>query len=566
MTRRGIAILAILIVGLGGLAWGSSTLWNRRDAAAPSWRYASVDQGSIVAAVSATGTINPTATAIVGSQVSGQVVEILADFNSVVKANDVLARLNSEQSRARLDAATADLAQTRAQLEIQKAQVEKVKSDIQRSLATRADAVANVQKADATMSDAERTLGRQQQLSQSGIASQVTLQQAQTAVQTQRASRDQARAQVRSVEAQALSIQAELKVAETQLISIEAQIRQREAVLRQIEVDIRNSEIRSPVDGIVIQRNIELGQTVAASLQAPTIFLVAQDLRRIEIYANIDEADIGRVQTGQAVTFNVTAYPAREFSGRIKTVRLGSQTVQNVVIYTAVIDVENTDLALKPGMTATVRILTERRENVLRIANSALRWRPPGSSPNAEAPATPNPFQPAVTGGPPGGSRGQGGGGGGQGAGQQMMERLAADLKLDSAQQAQVREIAREIRQTAQTGGPVDTPEARRERGRQFWMQLAERVKPVLKPEQVSALDAFIAERRGSGGQAAATGVPARLYRLDEEGKLQAVSVRIGATDGTNTEIISGAQSGDRFIIGGAPRPAAGAFRPPRGL
>lgn len=565
MTRRGIAILAILIAGLGGLAWGSQTLWNRRDAAAPSWRYASVDQGSIVAAVSATGTINPTATAIVGSQVSGQVVEILADFNSVVKANDVLARLNSEQSRARLDAATADLAQTRAQLEIQKAQVEKVKSDIQRSLATRADAVANVQKADATMNDAERTLNRQQQLSQSGIASQVTLQQAQTAVQTQRASRDQARAQVRSVEAQALSIQAELKVAETQLISIEAQIRQREAVLRQIEVDIRNSEIRSPVDGIVIQRNIELGQTVAASLQAPTIFLVAQDLRRIEIYANIDEADIGRVRQDQAVTFNVTAYPAREFSGRIKTVRLGSQTVQNVVIYTAVIDVDNADMALKPGMTATVRILTERRENVLRIANSALRWRPPGSAPNAEAPATPNPFQPARTGGPPGGGRGQGGGG--QAAGQQMMERLAADLKLDSAQQTQVREIAREIRQTAQAGGPVDTPEARRERGRQFWAQLAEKVKPILKPEQVSALDAFIAERRGASGQAAAvTGVPARLYRLDEEGKPQAVSVRIGATDGTNTEIISGAQSGDRFITGGAPRPAAGAFRPPRGV
>eukprot|EP01036_Dinobryon_divergens_P036905 gene36905-48147_t len=549
--------LGVICAAMAGVVWYGVGHSRSSTGNEPNWRTVSAERGSIIAAVNATGTINPTATAIVGSQVSGQVLEILADYNSNVKAGGILARLNAEQTRARLDAARADLAQTMALNEIQKAQVQKVRADIERSAATKADAFANGQKADAILADAEKTLARQSDLSGRGFASQVVLQQAQTATLTQRAARDQARAQVRSVDAQIQALAAELKVAETQVLSSQAQIMQREAMVRQIEVDIRNSEIRSPVDGVVIQRNIELGQTVAASLQAPTLFLVAQDLTKIEIYANVDEADVGRVQSGQAVTFPVTAFPARESPGRVKTVRLGSQTVQNVVIYTAVIDVGNSDLALKPGMTATLRIFTERRENILRIANGALRWRPPGEQPGAAQPPAPNPFSVA----PPQ----TGGGGGGQGQQRQMLERLGAELKLDDAQKKQLEEIAREARQAMQAQGSADTPEARRERGRSIAAAIGEKLKPLLRDDQIARYDAWLAER-GAARAAGANGVPGRVYVIGADGAAVMTPVRLGASDGVSTEIMSGLQDGQKAIIGGGPKQSAAAFRPPRGL
>jgi HlyD family secretion protein len=568
---RRFLVIASLIIASGLAGWYGISQSRSRAANEPAWRTASVEQGSIIAAVNATGTINPTATAIVGSQVSGQVLEILADYNSNVKSGDVLARLNAEQARARLEAAQADLAQTRALHDIQKAQIEKVRADIEKSDATKADATANGQKAAAILQDAEKTLARQSQLNIRGIASEVTLQQAQTAMLTQRAARDQARAQQRSVEAQILALAADLKVAETQVLSSAAQILQREAMIRQIDYDIRNSEIRSPVDGVVIQRNIELGQTVAASLQAPTLFLVAQDLTKIEIYANIDEADVGRVQSGQPVTFSVTAFPAREFSGAVKTVRLGSQTVQNVVIYTAVVEVQNADLALKPGMTATIRILTERRENILRVSNGALRWRPAGETVNP-VPATTasNPFSVTPTaggtGGGPGGGQGSGGqGSGGQGQGRQMLERLGSELKLDDAQKKQLETIARETRQSMPSEGTADTADARRSRGRQIATTIGEKLKPLLRPEQIVLYEAWIATRAGTTA-AGSNGVPARVYVIGADGNPALVTIRTGATDGTNTEVISGLQNGQKLIVGGGTKQAATAFRPPRGL
>ena len=557
--KRFVWITGLLCVA-AGVVWYGFSHSPSSASTEQSWRTATVERGSIIAAVNATGTINPTATAIVGSQVSGQVLEILADYNSNVKAGDILARLNAEQTRAKLDGAKADLAQANALNLIQKAQVEKVRADIERSAATKADALANGRKADAVLSDAEKTLARQTELKNRGIASAVTLQQAQTAALTQRAAKDQALAQVRSVDAQIQSLAAELKVAETQVLSSQAQIAQKDAMVRQIEVDIRNSDIRSPVEGVVIQRSIELGQSVAASLQAPTLFLVAQDLTKIEIYANVDEADVGRVLSGQQVTFSVTAFPAREFHGIVKTVRLGSQSVQNVVIYTAVIDVANADLALKPGMTATLRIFTERRENILRVSNAALRWRPAGDQPPATSaaapPALPNPFSVA----PPAGG---GQNAGGQGQQRQMLDRLASDLKLDDGQKKQLEDIAREVRQTTQ--GSMETPEGRRERGRAIAAGIADKLKPLLKGEQVARFEALQAERLAAraAGQTA-VGVPARIYLSDTEGQPVLTPIRLGATDGTNTEILTGATEGQKAIVGASAKTKSGAASGPR--
>jgi HlyD family secretion protein len=287
------------------------------------YRLATLDRGPIVSTVTATGTTNPITTVIVGSQLSGQLVEILADFNDKVTAGQILARLNSDQIRFKRDAARADLDQARATQAMQEAKV----------------------------AEAELNLARQVRLKPTGAVSDVTYDAARTAA----------------------------VVAKAQQQVNAAKIDQMEAVLRQVEVDLANTDIRSPVDGVIIQRSVELGSTVAASLQSPTIFTIADDLRRMEIAVSIDETDVGRVKPGQRTAFTVSAYPGREFEGKVKHVRLGSQTVSNVVTYTGIVSIENPKMELLPGMTASVKIETESRSNALLAPNAALRWKPAGA-------------------------------------------------------------------------------------------------------------------------------------------------------------------------------------------
>jgi HlyD family secretion protein len=324
MQKRFILVAASVAV-VGAVVMGAASFPGWATASGQNvFRLAKVDRGNIVAIVNATGTINPITTVIVGSQLSGQVVELLADYNDQVKAGQVVARLNSDQIRFRLDAAKADLDQMLATKAVQEAET----------------------------AEAQRTFQRQATLRPSGATSEASFESART--------------------------KAEVTQAQSKVLT--AQIAQREAVMRQIEVDLHNTEIRSPVDGVVIQRNVELGQTVAASLQSPTIFSIADDLRRMEIAANIDETDVGRIRPGQKTKFTVNAYPGREFEGIVKQVRLGSQTVSNVVIYTAVVSIENPRMELLPGMTANLRIETDVREEVIRVPNAALRWRPAGAA------------------------------------------------------------------------------------------------------------------------------------------------------------------------------------------
>ena len=315
-----------LITGalIGSLIAGGAGVYSlAANSTKPTYRLAAIDQGPIVAVVTATGTINPITTVIVGSQLSGQVVEILANYNDEVKADQILARLNSDQIRHKLDAAKADIAQMKATKTMQEVEV----------------------------AQAERNYQRQIPLRSSGATSEAIF--------------DAARSKFESVK--------------SQLDVIDAQILQREAALRQIEVDLRNTDIRSPVDGVVIQRNVELGQTVAATYQAPNLFTLADDLHRMEIAANIDETDVGRIRPDQRVTFSVTAYPGREFEGRVRQIRLGSTTVSNVVVYAAIISIQNPKLELFPGMTANLRIETAANEKAHRVLNAALRWAPPGT-------------------------------------------------------------------------------------------------------------------------------------------------------------------------------------------
>jgi HlyD family secretion protein len=296
------------------------------NANTPGYKFAAVDRGPIVSTVTANGTINPITTVIVGSQLSGQLIEIIADYNDKVSAGQILARLNSDQIRFRRDAAEADLQQARATQVMQEAR----------------------------LAEAESSLRRQTKLRPTGAVSDVAYDAARTTAE----------------------------VAKAQLDVDTAKIAQMEAVLRQVEVDLANTDIRSPVNGVIIQRSVELGQTVAASLQSPTIFTIADDLHRMEIAVSVDETDVGRVKPGQRVTFTVSAYPGREFEGKVKHVRLGSQTVSNVVTYTGIVSIDNPKMELLPGMTASVKIETDSRQDALLAPNAALRWKPPGATQN----------------------------------------------------------------------------------------------------------------------------------------------------------------------------------------
>jgi HlyD family secretion protein len=330
-TGKSVLVLTGVLVAVAA----SLVFSHWSTATTPTYKLAEVKRGSIKSTVTATGTISPVTTVIVGSQLSGQIVEILADYNDKVSSGQILARLNSDQIRYRRDAAQADLAQARAMKSNQEAKV----------------------------AEAELAFERQAKLKPSGAVSEA-------AYDTARTTLDAAKAQ--------------LQVAA-------AKIEQVTAVLHQVEVDLKNTDIRSPVDGVIIQRSVELGQTVAASLQSPTIFTIADDLRRMEIAVSVDETDVGRVKPGQWVTFTVSAYPGREFEGMVKNVRLGSQTVSNVVTYTAIVSIENPKMELLPGMTASVKIETDARTDVLLAPNAALRWRPAGTAASGPAVWTPGP-------------------------------------------------------------------------------------------------------------------------------------------------------------------------------
>lgn len=555
----------VLLGALGAWAFASRPSGDAGEGG-QRYRTENAARGPIIASVSATGTVTATTTVIVGSQLSGQVVEIMADHNDEVKAGQVMARLNRDTLMARRDGAKADLLQAQAARRLNDGQAEKNRAEIKRAEAQQNDMRAQLKKIEAQLRDAEATFERQSSLKARGIASDVALQAATTARETQAAARLSAEAQIASSDASINALKADIRVIEAQMASSDAQIAKAEAVVRQIEVDLSNSEIRSPVDGVVVQRNVELGQAVAASLQAPTLFLVAQDLRHIEVYVNLDEADVGRVRQGQEVEFTVNAHMARTFKGKVRLVRLGSQTVQNVVIYTTIVAVENNDMALLPGMTANLRIFTERKPDVLRVPNSALRWQPAGTPRATSGEAAPvaasspddaGPFAERPNGAPSGAP------------GRQMtalLESLKVELGLNAQQVKDVERLGTAMRDAIVKAG--NDANARREAARAERQRFQRSVDALLTSEQKEKYRALRtrqqANRQGdNANRNAASGVPGRVHVLDDKGNLRAISVRTGASDGTFTEILSGeVKAGDALVIGASasgktPRPAS---------
>jgi len=309
-------------------------LWPGGDDT-PQYETVRVGHDSIRSTVSATGTLSALVTVEVGSQLSGQISELHADFNSEVAAGQIIARLDPASFEMRV-------VQARAELAIAEASV--------------LQAEASVAETKAAADDAKRNFERQKELKARGNISQAQLDTAMTEA-------DKAAARLHSAEAQ--------------VATARAQVQQRQASLDSAEVDLERTFIRSPVDGVVIGRDVDIGQTVAASLQAPILFTIARDLSRMQLEVNIDEADIGLIREGQGVAFSVDAYPRRSFSGRVEQIRKAPQAEKNVVTYTVIVSAANEDQKLLPGMTANVEVIVDEKEDVLALPNRALTFRPP---------------------------------------------------------------------------------------------------------------------------------------------------------------------------------------------
>lgn len=509
MTRN-IWIPVVVLVALGVVAgWW----WTRKDAGpAEQYRTAVIERGGLQATVSASGTVNPVTQVSVGTQVSGQIREIHADFNDEVRAGQLIAEIDPETFEYRVRSAQAD--------------VDAARANVLTAQANAAATRANVSRAQTELAEARRVHERNLQLVARSFISQSEADRTQAALTA-------AQESLKSAEALAA-------VSEAQIRSAQATVAQRESSLAQARVDLGRTRITSPVDGIVIKRAVERGQTVAASLQAPELFVIARNLADMQVDASIDEADVGRIRSGQPVSFTVDAFPGQTFEGVVQQVRKAAQNVSNVVTYTAVIGFSNTSGRLLPGMTANVRVVTDARDNVLKVPNAALRVRIAGVEPapavsaGGAAATAPSGPAPAPSTAPAG-----------RGPMADFRNRLVSELALRPEQVEKVDALMA-------AAGPRfmalrDLDEAARARARdRIVSELRAGIGDLLDEGQRPRYASLVAE---AAGRQTTRG---RLFLLGSDGRPVAHDVRLGISDGTATElvVVSGGPGSDVLTEG----------------
>lgn len=484
-SRRSWVKWLVTLVILGAIGAGGWWYWKNPKDSEIEFRTATATRGDITQAVTANGQLTPVVDVEVGSQVSGIIEKIYADFNSRVTNGQVLVQIEASTFKANVDQAAAELANAHATLELAQVNARRYEELAKNKLIPQSDY-------DSTMAA---------------------------------------------------------------LHQAEASVKMREASLKRVQTDLDRTTIYAPIDGIVIVRNVEMGQTVAASFNTPKLFQIANDLSKMEIDAMVSEADVGGVEEGQKVSFTVDAFPTRQFQGRVKQVRYAPSTNQNVVTYTTVVEVDNTDLKLRPGMTANASIVTAEKKGVIRLANAALRFRPPegatvigetnkpslaGGATNATAAstrvATSGPFAGLPE--PPWQAEGRR---------PTSDEREKYEASLTPEQREQYRQIRDRMRaRMAEGGGGMGGGMSRGGFG-------------------------------GAGGSPSAAQEGPRtqtIYLLEKQPKptggeravLKAVTVKTGITDGSLSEVLEGLKEGDVVVTGQVkPEPAASAARPPTG-
>lgn len=476
--HRRVAILLSVVV-LAALALGVF-----RFARPPAAQYftATVEKGDIVAIVNATGTIDAVTTVEVGSQVSGMISALYADFNSRVKKGQLIAQIDPAPFQARVLQVEADLAHARAG-------VKSLEADLEA-------AHANREKNRAALHEAELNWKRTLELFEQGVASEQQKESVEIAQET-------ARANLRGAEAQITQTEARLE-------QQRAQVRQRQAQLQQTRLDLEHTFIRAPIDGTVIARNVDVGQTVAASLQAPTLFTIAQDLTQMLVYAKTDEADVGRIRVGAVARFQVDSFPDDTFRGEVKQVRMNAYQVQNVVTYDTIIEFGNPELKLLPGMTAYVTIPVAAARDVIKIPNGALRFKPEMSDEERSA----------------------------------LLERYglrsprAGEGTVEAKEKTEGEEKGEEEEKTEAEARPRRSPDERA-RLRQQWMARRQQAGAGGGPS-----------RQPTSGPGA-TGSYQIVWKLNPDSSLQPLRVRTGLTDFAFTVMEEGSlKPNDQLVIG----------------
>ena len=557
------------------------------EASLAEYRMGSVQMGAVVSTVAATGTVNAVGTVEVTSQVSGQIIEVLVDYNSQVTEGQVLARVNPESFEIKLIQSEADLAISNASLVSNRASVERARADLRNAEASLQGTMAQVANSRISLESAQRDWARHQELFERKVISNVALEQARAQFEQAQASFDQINSNLTAQTATLDGRRASLKIAQSGVVTATAQVQQREASLAAARIELANTAVRSPVDGVIIERAVEKGQTAASSTNAnATLFTIAENLRNMQVEVNVDEADIGTIREGMRTTFTVDSYPGREFNGVVSQVRFAPKTVQNVVTYIVVVSAPNPDLALLPGLTASVRMIISEREDVLRIPNAALRFEPFGF----EAPEQAGEGRGGGGGGdvaaggggaPADGGGGRGGGRGGRGGGG-LAAAVPEGVNLTEDQQAEVTELLGDVRQEfgalRQQGVPQEEIQAR------LVARLEEALMTVMTDAQkevyaaaqdrdpVAAADGggaapggFGGGGRGArgagGGGGGGGGAPgalapvetrtARVFLLDEAGIPQPMTVTVGTSDTRFTELVRGdLEDGQQLVVG----------------
>ena len=484
---------AVILVAV---AAGSFLMWQfvrGESEAAYEIQTVELSRGSIERSISATGSVQAVVTSQVSSQLSGQISEVAVDFNSEVTKGATLAVIDPRTFAAKVASAEANLAIARTTVTVQEATIVKMQ---------------------ALLDQAQSALERQKALAANNATPAATLEAAETALATAKA---------------------DLQVANAQLENARATITAREADLSQAKLDLDRTQIRSPIDGAVIARNIDPGATVAASLQAPVLFQIAQDLTQIQILVLVDEADIGAIENGQNVTFTVDAFPEQVFSGQVAQVRIAGTATNNVVTYTVVVRAQNPGQKLLPGMTATVRIITGTRSDVLRIPNEAVRFTPPKGLKTVAPAERPNRDEAIIT-------------------------SLTEKLKLTPEQVEKFRSGMAATRRTSPSGGSSRRSEgqgdddlsaeapARTERQasdsngvQQRRGRITRVLEGILTPEQMTAYKALREERRDNAR-------PANVWVQTPEG-LRPYRLQLGLSDENFTEIVrSQIKEGDKVV------------------
>jgi HlyD family secretion protein len=438
-------------------------------------------RGDIESVVNTAGTTRAVVTVEVGTEVSGLITELYVDFNDDVSQGQAIAKLDDRSYVAKLRQAQADVVMAQASLAQQQATLTKSNTELAR---------------------AERAFKRQQQLVQQKLSNQSDLDDALAAFET---------------------AQAQILLADAQIQSAQAQLLQRNAQLEQAQLDLDRTTIRSPVNGTVIDRQVDTGQTVAASLSAPTLFTIAQDLSQMQIEADVDEADIGKVQQGQQVRFQVDAYPGQHFRGSVAQVRKAATNTNNVVTYKVIINAPNQQQLLLPGMTANLNIVRGQQTQVLRVPNAALRFKPAGSS---NSPAT--------------------------GERPDQAAELINSLQLNAEKAAKVRQLYAAFRDNLQharaqsAANPMADARQAFSRERQ---KLQNELQVLLSEPEYQQYLQFNDERRATRQQGA-TGTAAQVWLLNNAGQPQAVNIRIGLSNDEYSEVLSGAvKDGDAVIV-----------------